>query len=209
MSDKPPADRHRRILDTLRVQGPKTARELATLLGGGAVGMRAHLRQLGSAGLVTSTMEMQPVGRPVRRFNVSLKADSLFPKRYELLASHLVDSIVEHHGAAGFEKILRSWRDDLARHLDRTLPKSPGPRLEALAQHQSQLGFMAEVEKGREGPALVERNCPIASVAKRHPRICDFEASLFRRVLGRNVALSQCQAKGDTICRFQLARKSS
>jgi predicted ArsR family transcriptional regulator len=209
MSDRPPAERHRRILEALRSQGPKTARELATLLGGGAVGMRAHLRQLRSAGLVTSTEELQAVGRPVHRFQISPAADALFPKRYDLLASHLADSIVDRFGPDGLEKILRSWRDDLALHLGRTLPTSPGPRLEALAQHQSQLGFMAEVEKGAEGPALVERNCPIASVAKRHPRICDNEAFLFRRVLGRNVSLSQCQAKGDAVCRFQLARKSS
>lgn len=202
-----PGGRHRRILETLRGQGPRTAQELSTLLGGRPVAMRVHLRQLKAAGLVEYDEEHRTIGRPVRRFRVTPQADPFFPKHYGLLAAHLAKGVVSHFGTGGLDRILVSWRDQIARHLDRRLPPEPGERLKALARHQSEWGFMAAVEMEEGGAALVERNCPVAQVARDFPRLCDYEAALFRKVLGRNVTLACCQARGDVVCRFKISKR--
>src|SRR5262249_46279013 len=148
----------RRILDALKLEGPRTARELAESLGGGEVAMRAHLRYLHAAGLVAHEEERQPIGRPVRRFRLTTAADALFPRPYDLLAVRLFETIGAELGPAAVEKILARWEDDLARYLDALLPKAPDARLRALATHQSQLGFMASIARDESGVALIERN---------------------------------------------------
>jgi predicted ArsR family transcriptional regulator len=65
---------------------------------------------------------------------------------------------------------------------------------------------MAEVRKESAGFAIVERNCPIAVVAARHPEICDHEAALFGRTLKWKTTLVSCQARGGTTCVFRIGR---
>src|SRR5574341_1487274 len=83
----------RRILETLRLRGPLTARELAGLRGGGTVAMRAHLRNLLASGLVAHEEERQSVGRPARRYRLTPAADAEFPKHYDLLAVKLAEAV--------------------------------------------------------------------------------------------------------------------
>ncbi|HET9595131.1 MAG TPA: hypothetical protein VFP65_06105 [Anaeromyxobacteraceae bacterium] len=194
----------RRILETLKRHGPKTAGELSTLVGGGAVGLRSHLRRLHAAGLVTHEEERRPLGRPVRRFRVTQAADALFAQGYDSLAVALSEAVVAEWGEHGLERILGRWSAGLERDLGARLPAGPTQRLDALAAAQSRSGFMASVERRAGGAVLVERNCPIAAVASRFPVLCEHEAALHRRVLGRGVTLRSCCARGDEVCRFEI-----
>ncbi|HKA88769.1 MAG TPA: helix-turn-helix domain-containing protein [Haliangiales bacterium] len=203
--DQPPETegRRRRVLDALKAHGPATAGELANMLGGGPVAMRAHLRSLTAAGLVAHSDDHRPVGRPVRRFRLTPAADSLFPKRYDLFAVKLVEAIVSELGEEALTKILGRWQADLERHLGDGLPPDPRARWQALAAHQSKFGFMASIRRRPHGLAVVEQNCPIARVAARFPQICEHEAALFSGVLGVDVAVTSCQARGDAVCVFE------
>jgi len=69
---------------------------------------------------------------------------------------------------------------------------------------KSRFGFMACIERAANEVVLVERNCPIAAVASRFPILCEHEAALHGRVLGRKVALRSCCARGDEVCRFEI-----
>jgi predicted ArsR family transcriptional regulator len=194
----------RRILDALKRHGPKTASELAALLGGGPVAMRAHLRRLLAAGLVAHEKERRAVGRPVRRFRATRAADGLFAQGYDALAVALSEAVVAEWGEGGLERILDRSSARLERDLDAALPADPAERLRALAAAQSRSGFMASVEEGAAEAELVERNCPIAAVAARFPIVCEHEAALHGRVLHREVALRSCRARGDEVCRFAI-----
>lgn len=194
----------RRILETLRLRGPLTARELAGLRGGGTVAMRVHLRNLLASRLVAHEEERPSVGRPARRYRLTPAADAQFPKHYDLLAVKLADTVAAELGEAALIRVLRRWLDELHPYLEARLPSDFDARLEALAKHQSSFGFMASVRKERDGVAVVERNCPVAKVASRFPQICDHEAALFERVLGKKVALGCCQARGDALCEFRI-----
>jgi len=193
-----------RILDALKRHGPSTAGELSALLGAGPVAMRVHLRRLLAAGLVAHVEEHRPLGRPVRRFRVTQAADGRFARGYDLLAVALSEAVVAEWGESGLERILGRWRAQLERSLDAQLPARPRERLDALAAAQSRSGFMASIESANGETVLVERNCPIAAVASRFPVLCQHEATLHGRVLGRDVALRSCCARGDDVCRFAI-----
>jgi predicted ArsR family transcriptional regulator len=196
-----------RVLEALRRRGDATAEELANELGGGPVAMRVHLRNLLSAGLVRHDEERREVGRPVRRFELTAAADALFPKKYELLAVALAEAVAEHVGVSALLKVLDRWVEQLIPYFEQRLPKDPDARLEALVKHQSSLGFMAATKAADGGRLLVERNCPVAAVAVKFPVICEREAQVFERVLGRKVELRACQARGAGTCEFLVGRK--
>jgi predicted ArsR family transcriptional regulator len=197
------------VLELLRLHGPLSGRDLAQRLGVRPVSARATLRLLESAGLVTRTVEPHRAsgrGRPVGRYCLTPAADALFPKQYETFAANLLDSVVAELGPEALATVLASWEDRLHAHLDTQLPRDPAARLQALAQHQSAHGFMAEVKRDEAGVTLIERNCPIATLAAKHPEICDHEAALFSRTLGWKANLVSCQAWGDGVCAFRVGR---
>jgi predicted ArsR family transcriptional regulator len=196
----------RRLLETLRLRGPLTAAELARAHDVGGAAVRPHLRALEAGGLVERVEERRPVGRPVARYRLTLRADERFPKRYELLATSLLEAIAEEWGPEGIERVLRRWEDALHARLDEVLPAEPRARLDALAAHQNEHGFMASVRRDADGVALVERNCPIAAAAARHPEICRHEAALFGRTLRWKTSLVACRATGDAACVFRVGR---
>lgn len=203
MAQNPRAD----ILQALRLEGPRTAHELALLLGCTAAAVRVHLRRLEAEGTVASTLERPPRGRPAARYALTPQADAEFPTRYELFASRFVESVIQLHGAAEFRRVLARWEDALHAWIDERLPKAPDERLRALARHQTEHGFMAAVRSDRDGVALVEHNCPILELARAYPEICAMEASLWSRVLKWRTTLSECQASGANACVFQIGRK--
>ncbi len=196
-----------RVLEALRRMNGATAEELSHELGGGAVAMRVHLRNLLAAGLVTHEEERREVGRPVRRFKLTATADSTFPKQYELFAVALADAVAEQLGPKALQAVLDHWLDRLEPYLKELLPEDPDAKLEALAKHQSSFGFMAVVKSAKGEKLLLERNCPVAAVAVRFPVICEREAELFERVTGRKVTLRCCQARGDSVCEFAVETK--
>ena len=193
----------RQVLEALKRYGPSTARELAGLLGVGPVVVRAHLRNLLAQGLVEHQTTRQAIGRPTRRFRLTCEAASHFPDQYARIATHLADALSAEAGSEALERTFSRWEDALFEKLDRELPPDPVARLRALAEHQSRYGFMASTDAGGE-PALIERHCPIAELASRHPEICRHEAALFARLLGRPVTLASCQALGGSVCQFRL-----
>jgi predicted ArsR family transcriptional regulator len=195
-----------RILASLRMDGPQTAAELAARFRITGPAIRAQLRPLVAAGLISRELEPRPLGRPAARYHLAAAADARFPKRYELFAGRLLETLVAELGIDALKRVLAKWEEDLHAYLDARLPPEPSARLQALAEHQTANGFMAEVRQDADGVALIERNCPIATLAARHPEICDHEASLFSRTLKWKTTLESCQARGDGVCVFRIGR---
>jgi len=195
------------ILHALRHTGPRTAAELAARLGCTPPAVRVHLRRLESERLVAPVVERPPRGRPVARYGLTREADAEFPTRYDLFASRFLESVIQTHGTEAVQGVLAQWEDSLHAHLDADLPDSPVERLHALARHQTAHGFMASVEDDGDGVALVEHNCPILELARKHPEICAMEASLWSRVLKWKTTLSTCRATGANACVFRIGRK--
>lgn len=194
------------ILEALRMEGPRTATELAASLRFTPGAARVHLRRLEAEQLVTPTLERRPQGRPVARYALTPEADARFPRRHDLFASRFVATVIRLYGTEALERALSEWEESLLQRLDAILPDAPAERLEALARHQTEHGFMAAVRNDEDGVALVEHNCPILDLAKAHPEICAMESSLFSRVLKWKTTLDSCQATGGSACVFRIGR---
>ena len=81
----------RSILDYMQRHGRATVKELGGLLGLTSTGIRQHLTVLERDGLVEAREERGRVGRPTLVYSLTDKADSLYPKRYDMLASVLLE----------------------------------------------------------------------------------------------------------------------
>src|SRR5262245_25801312 len=111
-----------RVLEALRRRAGATAEELARELGGGAVAMRVHLRNLLAAGLVSHREERRDIGRPVRRFHLTARADGTFPKQYERFAVALAEAVADQLGPKALEVVLDGWVAQLVPYLKEQLP---------------------------------------------------------------------------------------
>lgn len=202
-------DPRRKILQTLRRDGPQTAPELASRLECTAAAIRVQLRRLESLHQVASTLERPRRGRPVARFRLTREADAEFPRSYDLFASRFVASVIQLYGPESLQRVLEQWEDGLHARLAGALPDAPTERLQALARHQTEHGFMASVRHDEDGIALVEHNCPILELAKTHPEFCARETALWSRVLKWKTTLASCQADGAGACVFRIGRRKN
>ena len=81
------------ILEYLQRHGRATVKELGSLLGLTSTGIRQHLTVLERDGLVDAREERGRVGRPTLVYSLTEKADALFPKTYDALATVLLEEI--------------------------------------------------------------------------------------------------------------------
>src|SRR3972149_490754 len=86
------------ILEYIQRQGRATVKELGPLLGLPSTGIRQHLTVLERDGLVDAHEERGRVGRPTLVYSLTEKADALFPKTYDALASVLLQEIRSSEG---------------------------------------------------------------------------------------------------------------
>src|SRR3990172_4480018 len=94
------------ILQYLQRHGRATVKELGQLLGLTSTGIRQHLTVLERDGLVAAREERGRVGRPTLVYSLTEKADGLFPKTYDLLASVLLEEIRTDEGNEKLHQLL-------------------------------------------------------------------------------------------------------
>ena len=80
-------------------------------------------------------------------------------------------------------------------------------RFGRLRSAMADLGYDVETDLSGDLPILRENNCPYLELASSDPSICELEQNVFRRVLGAEVALTQCCLEGHTCCEFQATGK--
>ncbi len=184
----------RRLLDSLKQEGPQGAAELAAPLGITAMAVRQHLYALEAEGLVANAPERRGKGRPVKLWRLTPAADRFFPDGHAELTTGLLAAMREVFGDAGLEKLMAArseqqaaaYRDRLGR------AKSLKDKLVKLAAARTDEGYMAAVERGADGAwLLVENHCPICSAAAACSGLCAAELDVFRRVLGPEVEIER------------------
>lgn len=209
-------DTRAQIVLRLRKQ-PHTVAQLAEYLQISQVATRRHLTVLEDDGFVTSTRD--PLdgdtvarGRPAAWFRLTDEARTLFPHRYDRLASEMMQFLTEQHGRHGLREFLR-WRLERETQELRQAVTAEDlhERLDQLARKLSDAGYAAEVEPMQGGYRLVQNHCTIAEVAKQHPEVCAYEAAAFSQVLGEDVQLSRRDtlATGANACVCSVSSKAS
>jgi predicted ArsR family transcriptional regulator len=196
----------RNILQLLRRHGEMTALELSERLFVGAVGIRQHLGLLERDGMVQIVGLRRNIGRPANLYALTNAAEERFPRLYDRLALDLLDQIESVGGQGAVIQLLAGRREQQARALAPALAgKSRRDRVVALAGMLAEQGYMCEWEEDSDGSyLLVEYNCPLDCVARRHHQLCAQEALLYAELLAAPVTQESTLAQGSLCCRYRI-----
>lgn len=184
------------ILTLLKQRGPSDSEALASELGISAMAVRQHLYALRQHKLVSHREEPRPVGRPAKLWFPTPAANRFFPDAHASLTVNLLNATGETFGEAGVQRLVtRCAKQQIANYRSRIPPRSPlQARLKALASIRNEEGFMAEVQRQRDGSfLLIENHCPISAAANVCPKLCEAEMEVFRAILGEGVTIERAE----------------
>ncbi len=213
MSNSALTDAKRRVVDTLKRRGALTAVELAAALDLTDVAIRQHLETLASNGLVAS--EPRPTrgrGRPAQAWRLTDLAAELFPDRHADLTVDFIRATREALGEEGLHRIVEVRARDQKNLYRASMPAGASlkKRVETLAAHRTEEGYMAEVVQEKPGRyLLIEHHCPICEAASTCQGLCAAELEVFRAVLGKDVSIERTThllTNGDR-CVYRIERR--
>ncbi len=202
-----------RVLFVLKTKGPQTAARMAKHLGVTPMAVRQHLAVLEGEELVDFTDERRKVGRPARLWRLTSDAYDRFPDFHAELAVGMLEAIQSAFGEQGLERLTKErTRQQVASYRAR-MPGSDAPleeRVAILARIRREEGYMAESRRRRDATLdLVQNHCSIAKAARRCPKLCGGELSLFRAVLGDDVSVERVEhiLSGDRCCSYRIRNR--
>jgi predicted ArsR family transcriptional regulator len=204
-----PVRTRRAIINLLKQEGSLDALTLADRLSVSGMAIRQHLYALQKEHLVTYTEEPRLQGRPAKLWQLTSAADRFFPDGYAELTVSLLESLSEAFGNEAIAKLLEVRTRKQKEYYQQEIPRNHSlqKRLETLVQLRTDEGYMAEVERHKDGSwLLIENHCPICAAAKACTGLCDRELELFQSVLGQEVKIERTEhiIKGDRHCVYQI-----
>jgi len=194
------------ILYRLRSQGRTQATTLALELQLTEMAIRRHMHELAKQGYIKIISIKQSKGRPHHAYELTAKAEELFPSNYQMLTVDLLNELEEDPTTSPLIEGMFQGRKHklLARYQPNMSNKSLVEKIEALVAIQNAGGYMAEAEFTDDRYYIREYNCPIRRVADRFDHACQCELELFRELLGVPVERTECIAKGGRKCNYQI-----
>jgi len=154
------------ILEHLQRHGRATVKELGQLLRLTPTGIRQHLTALERDGLVLAGEERGRVGRPTLVYTLTEKAESLFPKSYDELATALLEEIRASEGSERLYQLLHRVAQRMAESFwERVQGKSLAERVEETALILQEQGCLVDWEQRDSEFLLHEFTCPFSKVA--------------------------------------------
>jgi predicted ArsR family transcriptional regulator len=191
---------------TLLRRSEHTVEELARALGLTDNGVRAHVAVLERDGIVRqrgSVRRSSGGGKPAYIYELTEKAEDLFPKAYEPVLSRLLDVLSDRVGSEESVALLKSVGRRLAEeHSVRT--NDAHARLESAVEIFNGLGGLAELEE-RDGTLVIRGySCPLAGVSPDHPAVCRMAETLITDLAGVPV-YEHCDRGERPRCCFEVA----
>lgn len=199
------------ILLQLKTEGPKTAKQLAQVLGISAMGVRQHLSRLQAEGLVSYDDARSGVGRPRRYFRLTGQGHASYPDRHRDLSVNLLQLSQEAFGEEGLNTLLmerqkvlqRQYRERIGDCADLT------EMVARLAEIRSSEGYMAEWARDGEDLLLTQHHCPVCTAAKACEGLCRSELETFRNLLAPQGSVSREEhvLEGGRCCAYRIRRR--
>jgi predicted ArsR family transcriptional regulator len=195
-----------RLLLLLKTRGPMTTKMLAEALGISVPAIRQHLKSL--AGAVDFQQQASGVGRPAQSWSLTGDAQGKFPDTHSELTVQLLQSVTNTLGSEALDRVIADrYQENEQRYVAalKDLSSLSG-RLKRLVQLRTAEGYMAELEKTRNGWLLIENHCPICAAASHCQGFCDNELALFQSVLGQaaTVARAEYLLAGGRRCTYEI-----
>lgn len=203
-SGDPDASTRRRLLREILSTGPVTVNELAGRLDLTTAGVRRHVAQMESDGLIMQrTRPGHPSrgrGRPARAYVVTDAGRRLFGEAYDDLAIAAV-GLLAAVGPGAVHQLAEQRVSRVAEgYRGIRMARAELTPVEALSEALNAEGYVTSVASVARGAQLCQHHCPIAHVAAQFPELCEAETSLFSQLLGSHVQRLATIAHGDAVC---------
>ncbi len=192
------------VLEHIKRKGNITVSEIAELLDVSPVTVRHHLYALMADGLVERAPLRRGVGRPEHTYSLTTAGQRLFPSRYHVLTTHLINVL----------KTFRSQEDvrDLLENIVRQLLLTPGERdgltpqerLSQLEAHFQANDIPIQIRYVEGTQALLELRCPYYYVSQFHPELCTIDEQVIGEFLRLPMKRTGCLRNGDRSCSFSI-----
>ncbi|MCH7578445.1 MAG: winged helix-turn-helix transcriptional regulator [Chloroflexi bacterium] len=194
------------ILEYLQRQGRATVKELGKLLGLTSTGIRQHLTVLERDGLVDTHEERGRVGRPTLVYSLTEKADSLFPKTYDALASVLLEEVRSSQGNERLHELLHKVAERMALpYRERVQGKPLSGRVRETASIMEEQGCLIDVREGEGDEYYIDEfTCPFPRVAERDRAVCALHVDFVRILTGADTRLTRSLLRGERACTYRV-----
>jgi predicted ArsR family transcriptional regulator len=186
-----------------------TIEQMAGALGITRTAVREHVGALERERLIAAgALAGSTGGRPGRLYVLTARGMALFPKRYDLIARLMMESLSHRLGAAETEREMRALGAGLAAKLKAKMSgRTLDERTRALAALMRELGY--EASAGKDGEPKIEAlNCVYHELAQADQTICALDLSLIENLADAQVEHRACMARGDNACVFCLKAKT-
>lgn len=188
-----------------------SVQDLAHRLSITGAAVRQHIAGLEAQGLVTHRKQGGEPNRPTFLYRLSEQGKEAFPKRYDLLAHVLLQSLEEEVGTEGASRALERAGEQVAADLPSGRSADPAVRRrETLAALERELAWQGQwVEETNGELNLTLYLCPFQSVSKQHPEVCPaFFRGLFLELLQAGgvtcVPVTEGSEAGIACCRIRI-----
>jgi DeoR family suf operon transcriptional repressor len=199
------------LILNLLLEGSKTAGEIADKLKIQKSAIRTHLESLQTEQSVRSYFKIEGLGRPRKVYELTESGRELFPRRYDLILSLILQKIESTEGHEYMKKIIKSITDSMADDIHDKIKKSSSSLEESvriLNSVSNEMGFMSSFYKEDENNnnstySIVSSNCIVHKIAIKHQdAICHgFHDRIIQKSLdgkiNAKVELKECIALGD------------
>ena len=194
------------ILEYLQRQGRATVKELGNLLGLTSTGIRQHLTVLERDGLVDAREERGRVGRPTLVYSLTEKADALFPKTYDALATVLLEEVRSSQGNARLHELLHKVAERMASpYIDRIKGMAIPDRVRETARIMEEQGCLVELREVEGDDYYIDEfTCPFPKVAQQDRAICVLHVDFVRILSGGDTRLTQSLLRGERACSYRI-----
>ncbi|MCL4328097.1 MAG: transcriptional regulator [Candidatus Thermoplasmatota archaeon] len=138
--------------------------------------VKEHMEFLETRGYVKSYFKKGSKGRPSKYFELTDRGMEMFPKRYTLLSSLLVEQIEEEFGEGKLNEILGKVADRIIGSTDNISEAGDSRdskirRLQEFVNALNQLGYYAKMEVEGNSVRIIRRNCIFFELAKNNRNI--------------------------------------
>jgi predicted ArsR family transcriptional regulator len=195
----------REQLTQLLRQAPRSADEVAAVLGLTANAVRQHLATLERDGILVrrGLRRLGTVGKPAMVYEVSAEAEAGYSKAYRPLLTALMAALPGHMSKKSFDGLLL----DVSDRLTASVPAARGDiheRARAGAMLLDALGGLTEIiDQGDGSVVLAGCSCPLSDAVIAEPRLCGVVERMLATVTQLNVR-ECCDRDGHARCRFEL-----
>jgi DeoR family suf operon transcriptional repressor len=168
--------------------------------------VQQHIDKLERDGYVRTGMLNKTAGRPVRVFVLTEAGINSFQKQYAWFSELMLTKLSQEMGSEALQRYLHDLAESLSQGL---LPQFAGrkeeERLAELIRIMNELGFKAKLEAEDGGPPSIDAfNCIYHDLAQKFQEVCEFDRTLIKALLGRDIDHLECMAKGGGVCKFRL-----